>query len=96
MNYRAETLFEPEKVKKPSARFQPIYSWIWNSPITEELIVRQIDTMEEWGIYAIYIIPEPPEFRPNSMVTYMTPKYLSEEFFLLVKFAVQYANSQDS
>ena len=95
MNYKAETLFDAQEVKKPSARFQPIYSWIWNSPITEELIISQIDKMQEWGICALYIIPEPPEFRPNSMVTYMTPEYLSDEFFALVRFAINYAKTKN-
>lgn len=95
MNYKAETLFDPAEVKKPSAGLCPIYSWVWNSPITEKLIIEQIDRMEKTGIRAMYIIPEPPEFRPTYMVTYMTPKYLSDEFFDLVRFAVNYAKAKD-
>lgn len=95
MNYKVETLFDPAEVKKPSAGLYPIYSWVWNSPITEKLIVEQIDRMEETGIRGMYIIPEPPEFRPTSMVTYMTPEYLSDEFFDMVRFAVNYAKSKD-
>lgn len=95
MDYNTEIRFDPAEVKKPSAGFQPIYSWIWNSPITEDLIIEQIDSMEKIGIRGMYIIPEPPEFRPNYMETYMTPKYLSDEFFDLVKFAVNYASSKE-
>ena len=71
----------------------PVYSWIWNSPITKELIKTQIDEMIEQGVRATYILPEPKEFRPNTMVTHMTPEYLSDEFFELVRYAVEYAAS---
>ena len=76
MNYKDETLFNVSEVKNPSEKFYPIYSWVWNSPITKEVIIEQIDTMVRDGIYGMYIIPEPPEFRPTSMVTYMTAEYL--------------------
>ena len=94
MNYKEETLFNPAEIKTPSVEFYPIYSWVWNSPISKNLIIEQIDIMERNGIRGMYIIPEPPEFRPNSMVTYMTPDYLSDEFFDLVEFSVNYAKTK--
>lgn len=66
----------------------PIYSWLWNSEITKELIEKQTDEMVEQGIRGSYILPMPKEFRPNSMITPMSPDYLSDEFFELVKYAI--------
>lgn len=71
----------------------PVYSWVWNSPITKELIDKQLDEMVKQGIRAMYILPKPKEFRPDSMVTYLNPEYLSDEFFELVKYAVERAAS---
>lgn len=71
----------------------PVYSWIWNSEITKELIKKQLNEMLLQGIRALYIIPEPKEFRPHNMVTYMRPDYLTDEFFELVKYAVDYAKT---
>ena len=66
----------------------PIYSWLWNSEITKELIEKQTDEMVEQGIRGSYILPMPKEFRPNSMITPMSPDYFSDEFFELVKYAI--------
>lgn len=76
-----------------SSGISPVYSWIWNSEITKEIIEKQLNEMLSQGIRAIYIIPEPKEFRPHNMVTYMSPDYLTEEFFELVKYAVEYAET---
>jgi len=71
----------------PSADYSPSYSWVWNDVITEEEIVRQLDSMLERGIRSIYILAEPKEFRPTTMPTQLEPDYLSDEFFRLVRFA---------
>ncbi len=90
-----ESRFSQDKFKSVSeCDSSPIYSWIWNSEITRELIKTQIDEMYDAGMRALYILPEPKEFRPSSMRTYMTPEYLSEEFFSLVRYAVDYAASK--
>lgn len=70
----------------------PVYSWIWNSVITRDIIDAQLDEMYAQGIRAAYILPEPKDFRPDSMVTHMSPEYLSDEFFELIKYTVERAN----
>ncbi len=88
-----ETRFDIENFKN-ACIVNPVYSWIWNSEITEELIREQIDEMQSVGIRAIYILPEPKEFRPDTMRTHMSPNYLSDEFFGLVKYAIAYATEK--
>lgn len=75
----------------PSADAQPVYSWLWNAPVTRESVVRGLDEMLSGGIRAFYVIPEPPEFRPGKMETHLSPPYLSEEYMLLVRFTMEQA-----
>lgn len=65
----------------------PVYSWVWNSEIDRSLISSQLEEMASVNIKAFYIIPEPKEFRPGAMNTYLEPDYLSNDFFEMIKFA---------
>ena len=91
--YTSEVIFNIDGIKNPQGIFEPIYSWVWNSPIDKSTIREQLDKMNLIGIKAMYIIPEPPEFRPTGMITKMSPPYLSDEFFKMVQYAVEYAKS---
>ncbi|MBE7036218.1 MAG: hypothetical protein E7403_02875 [Ruminococcaceae bacterium] len=86
--------FEVSAFQKPAAQFSPIFSWVFNSEMTEELVRKQIDEMCSVGIRGTYILPEPPEFRPDTMATEMSPAYLSEDFFKLIRYAVRYAKEK--
>ena len=72
--------FSPADFAVPDPFYGPVYSWVWNAPVDEQIIHKQIDEMTQAGIRVFYIIPEPPEFRPETMITTMSPKYLSPEF----------------
>jgi len=87
-NFSLEAFLEPE------AFYGPVYSWVWNAPLDEQTIRSQIDEMTQAGIQAFYIIPEPPEFRPETMITTMSPPYLSPEFFRLIRLAVEYGRQK--
>ena len=89
--YNSDVLFTMDSFQNPQSIFSPIYSWVWNSPISRPLIQMQLNRMNDMGIRAIYIIPEPPEFRPTGMITKLTPPYLSDEFFALIRYAAEYA-----
>ncbi len=90
-----EIKFSSEKFKSPDLRFMPVYSWVWNAPLDKDTIKNQIDDMLSAGIKAFYIIPEPPQFRPSSMVTTLSPEYLSDEFMDYIKYAFEYAQSNN-
>ena len=77
----------------PDVSYAPIYVWVWNDICTRELIDDQIAEMRSLGIRAFYILPEPKEFRPDSMPTNLSPEYLSEEFFELCAYAIDKGTS---
>jgi hypothetical protein len=80
-----------ENITDPPSRYSACYVWAWNAKITRDETERQIGEMLKAGIKAFCIIPEPKEFRPTSMKTYLEPEYLSEEYFDAVKYAVDVA-----
>ena len=84
--------FDIKKFTTPDTSFAPVYVWVWNDVCTREIIDAQIKEMQNLGIRAFYILPEPKNFRPGSMPTNLTPEYLSDEFFELCAYAVQEAN----
>ena len=86
--------FSPADFAVPDPFYGPVYSWVWNAPVDEQIIHKQIDEMTQAGIRVFYIIPEPPEFRPETMITTMSPAYLSPEFFRLVRLAVEYGREK--
>ena len=55
---------------------------------------EQLAEMQRLGIRAFYILPEPKNFRPDSMPTNLSPDYLSEEFFELCAYAIDKGTSQ--
>lgn len=78
----------------PQNEFYPVYGWTWNDVITREGIKKQIDGMYSQNIFGVYIISTSKEFRPHSMVTGLQPDYLSDEYFELLSYAVDYAHEK--
>lgn len=77
------------KFISPDVSFAPVYVWVWNDTCTKEIIDIQLKEMQNLGIRAFYILPEPKAFRPESMPTNLTPDYLTEEFFELSAYAIK-------
>ena len=77
----------------PDVSYAPVYIWVWNDVCTREIIDEQLAEMHRLGIRAFYILPEPKEFRPDSMPTNLSPDYLSEEFFELCAYAINKGTS---
>ncbi len=75
----------------PDVSYAPIYIWVWNDICTCDIIDTQLEEMKNLGIRAFYILPEPKEFRPDSMPTNLKPDYLSQEYFNLCAYAVEKA-----
>ncbi len=78
----------------PDVSYAPVYIWVWNDICTREIIDEQLAEMQRLGIRAFYILPEPKDFRPDSMPTNLSPDYLSEEFFELCAYAIDKGTSQ--
>lgn len=58
--------------------------------MTHEELKRQIDEFVKCNIRSVYILPEPREFRPNSMDTHLDG-YLGEKYLADCRFAYDYA-----
>ena len=88
---KEEARFDPEAFRNPGVDYAPFYSWVWNGVLTREEILRQLDEMGRLGIRAMYVIPEPKHFRPNTMPTELEPDYLTEAYFEEFRFAMEEA-----
>mgnify|MGYP003289558824 CR=1 FL=1 len=77
----------------PDVSYAPVYIWVWNDICTSKIIDEQLEEMQRLGIRAFYVLPEPKNFRPDSMPTNLSPDYLSEEFFELCAYAIDKGNS---
>lgn len=80
--------FELKSFLNPDNTFSPVYIWVWNDICTREIIDEQLSEMQSLGIRSFYILPEPENFRPGSMPTYLSPEYLSYEYFELFAYAI--------
>ena len=83
--------FDINSFISPDISHAPVYVWVWNDVCTREIIDTQLSEMQNLGIRAFYILPEPKEFRPDSMPTNLTPDYLSNEYFKLCDYAFEKA-----
>ena len=79
--------FDINNFISPDVLCAPVYIWVWNDVCTREIIDTQLAEMQNLGIRAFYILPEPKEFRPDSMPTNLEPDYLSAEYFELCAYA---------
>lgn len=85
--------FDFDSFLSPDVSYAPMYIWVWNDICTREIIDEQLAEMQRLGIRAFYILPEPKEFRPDSMPTNLSPEYLSDEYFELCAYTIDKATS---
>lgn len=83
--------FDINSFVSPDVFHAPVYVWVWNDICTRKIIDTQLAEMQNLGIRAFYILPEPKNFRPDNMPTNLTPDYLTSEFFELCAYAAQKA-----
>ncbi len=87
--------FDINSFISPDVSCAPVYIWVWNDVCTREIIDAQLAEMQNLGIRAFYILPEPKDFRPDSMPTNLEPDYLSNEYFELCAYAFAKAKDLD-
>ena len=83
--------FDINSFISPDVSHAPVYVWVWNDICTYEIIDTQLAEMQNLGIRAFYILPEPKNFRPDSMPTNLTPDYLTPGYFELCAYAARKA-----
>lgn len=87
-------IFNLNSFLSPDVAYAPVYVWVWNDVCTKEVIDTQLNEMQNLGIRAFYILPEPKNFRPDSMPTNLAPDYLTADFFELCKYAIKQAKTR--
>ncbi len=87
--------FQMASFRYPPTEDYPVFAWIWNCPITEALIDRELDEMLTMGIRGVYVIPLPADFRPGKMDNSLQPGYLTEAYFRLIRYAAEGAEKRD-
>jgi hypothetical protein len=76
---------------QPAAAYRPMIFWLWNGDITPEGIEAQVADFAARGAGGLFIHPMGESFRLNDFARGMTPAYLSDEYFALIRHAVQTA-----
>ncbi|MGQ9732231.1 MAG: glycosyl hydrolase [Candidatus Zipacnadales bacterium] len=77
----------------PPAVYRPMVFWIWNGEITKAAIDRDIAEMQGKGCGGFFIHPMGENFRLRDFIRGLSPPYLSNEYFALVRYAVQRAEA---
>lgn len=88
-----ESRFSMAAFQNADTPFQPAYAWIWNDQIESAELRRRLDGLRRAGIRTVYVLPEPKNFRPERIRTFLEPDYLTDEFMRLVREAAEYALS---
>ena len=81
MNIKPGMSFSQNELQAPKNEYAVTYMWFWNEPITRELIDAELSEYKKAGISSIYIVPLPKDFRPETIRTFLSPEYLTDEFF---------------
>ena len=89
MNNKAGQSFDQKLLKNPPLECEVTYSWLWNAPVTKEGIDQRLEGFLKAGIRSLYILPLPKDFRPDTLRTFLSPEYLSEEFWEIVNYAIR-------
>ena len=81
--------FKAEEFRTPTSEYDVTYMWIWNVPVTRELIDAELCEYKKAGINSLYIVPLPKDFRPETIRTFLSPEYLTEEYLDLMEYTVR-------
>jgi len=80
-----DTKIDRHKLQNPEAMCWPAYFYCWNDVLSEESIAQQIQDMAAMGAKSVCQLPEPKEFRPETMQTWLEPDYLSPGYMAMYK-----------
>ncbi len=83
--------FSQKLLKSPTSEYDVTYMWLWNEAISRELIDKELAEYKKAGINSLYFVPLPKDFRPDTMRTFLSPEYMTEEFLDIAEYAVKRA-----
>ncbi len=81
--------FNASDLLNPPSPHWPGYFWVLNDRIDETKLIKQLRDMREHGARSVCLLPEPPEFRPDSLATRLDRPYLSETYFDMIRKIVE-------
>jgi len=81
--------FEQKLLKNPPLECEVTYSWLWNEPVTKEGIDERLEGFVKAGVKSLYILPLPKDFRPETLRTFLSPEYLTKDFWEIVNYAMR-------
>ncbi|MFO8080682.1 MAG: glycosyl hydrolase [Armatimonadota bacterium] len=76
----------------PPAAYRPAMFWLLNGRLTEDLIREQIGQMADRGCGGFFLHPMGESFRVGDFISGIDPPYLSDEYFDLMRVAVECAD----
>mgnify|MGYP005837321219 CR=1 FL=1 len=77
--------------RDPPAAYRPMVFWLWNGDITAEGIREAVAEFATRGCGGFFLHPMGESFRLADFVQGMSPPYLSDEYFALVRLAAESA-----
>lgn len=77
----------------PDNSCRPMLFWLWNGVLTREGIAAQIADFAAKGAGGFFFHPMGENFRLGDFLEGLTPPYLSDEYFALVRHAVECARA---
>ena len=92
MNIKPGKQFDIKEFKSPSTEYNLNFGWVWNAPVTKEGIDERLEEFCRAGIKCLYILPLPKDFRSERLRTFLSPEYLTKEFFDLIDYATHRAS----
>lgn len=81
-------------LRRPPAAYRPAMFWLLNGPLTEDLVREQIRQMAERGCGGFFLHPMGESFRIGDFISGIQPAYLSDEYFGMIRIAVEEADAR--
>lgn len=88
---RGEVRFSQALFERGDTALAPVLCWEWLRYPSSKEVRRQLGAAKKAGFGAVYILPMPKRFRPDTMVTELGG-YLTKFFFKRVRSALAYAD----
>jgi hypothetical protein len=82
-----------EILADPPAEFRPAMFWLLNGKLTPDRIRAQIRDMHERGCGGFFLHPMGERFRLGDFIEGIDPPYLSDEYFAMIRVAVEEADA---
>ncbi|MBQ8880122.1 MAG: hypothetical protein IJY69_04730 [Clostridia bacterium] len=89
MNIKSGAGLDLALLKNPPLDCEVTYCWIWNESITKEGIDERLEGFLKAGIKSLYILPLPKDFRPDTLRTFLSPEYLTANFWEIMEYALR-------